>query len=45
MSLNVDIDPGTAFTDFMVKELSLADWGKKEIRIAETEMPVYGHTR
>ena len=39
MSLNVDIDPGTAFADFMVKELSLADWGKKEIRIAETEMP------
>ena len=39
MSLNVDIDPGTDFADFMVKELSLADWGKKEIRIAETEMP------
>jgi adenosylhomocysteinase len=38
MSLNVVIDPGTT-ADFMVKDLSLADWGKKEIRIAETEMP------
>jgi adenosylhomocysteinase len=26
-------------TDFKVKDLSLADWGRKEIRIAETEMP------
>ncbi len=26
-------------TDFAVKDLSLADWGRKEIRIAETEMP------
>ncbi len=25
--------------DFLVKDLSLADWGLKEIRIAETEMP------
>ena len=25
--------------DFLVKDLSLADWGRKEIRIAETEMP------
>ena len=25
--------------DFKVADLSLADWGKKEIRIAETEMP------
>ncbi|MCF4167660.1 adenosylhomocysteinase [Zavarzinia compransoris] len=28
-----------AFTDFKVKDLSLADWGRKEIAIAETEMP------
>ncbi|MBS0347829.1 MAG: adenosylhomocysteinase [Proteobacteria bacterium] len=27
------------FTDFVVADLSLADWGRKEIRIAETEMP------
>ncbi len=26
-------------TDFYVADLSLADWGRKEIRIAETEMP------
>ena len=26
-------------TDFAVKDLALADWGRKEIRIAETEMP------
>src|SRR4030088_3022139 len=25
--------------DFHVADLSLADWGRKEIRIAETEMP------
>ena len=27
------------FTDFVVADLTLADWGRKEIRIAETEMP------
>ena len=27
------------FTDFKVKDMSLADWGRKEIVIAETEMP------
>src|SRR5476649_962137 len=25
--------------DFLVKDLTLADWGRKEIKIAETEMP------
>src|ERR1700733_14970947 len=25
--------------DFLVKDLNLADWGRKEIKIAETEMP------
>ncbi len=25
--------------DFTVKDMSLADWGRKEIAIAETEMP------
>ena len=25
--------------DYVVADLSLADWGRKEIRIAETEMP------
>jgi adenosylhomocysteinase len=28
-----------SFTDFKVADLSLAEWGRKEIRIAETEMP------
>jgi len=28
-----------SFTDFIIADLSLADWGRKEIRIAETEMP------
>jgi adenosylhomocysteinase len=27
------------FSDFKVADLSLAEWGRKEIRIAETEMP------
>jgi len=27
------------FTDYIVADLNLADWGRKEIRIAETEMP------
>jgi adenosylhomocysteinase len=26
-------------TDYVIADLSLADWGRKEIRIAETEMP------
>jgi adenosylhomocysteinase len=29
----------TTFQDFHVADLSLADWGRKEIKIAETEMP------
>src|SRR5450432_1330886 len=28
-----------AQADFIVKDLALKDWGRKEIRIAETEMP------
>lgn len=27
------------FTDYKVKDISLAEWGRKEIKIAETEMP------
>ena len=27
------------FTDFVIADLALADWGRKEIKIAETEMP------
>lgn len=29
----------TDFTDYKVADISLAEWGHKEIRIAETEMP------
>src|SRR4029450_3899187 len=28
-----------SFTDFKIADLALADWGRKEIAIAETEMP------
>src|SRR6202789_3147813 len=28
-----------SFTDYKVADLALADWGRKEILIAETEMP------
>ncbi|MCC7041725.1 MAG: adenosylhomocysteinase [Burkholderiales bacterium] len=28
-----------SFTDFRVADIALADWGRKEIRVAETEMP------
>src|SRR5262249_24588426 len=29
----------TAVTDYKVKDITLADWGRKEIKIAESEMP------
>src|SRR5690242_21863628 len=35
----------TASTDHVVKDLSLAGWGRKEIAIAETEMPGLMATR
>jgi adenosylhomocysteinase len=36
----VRLNPKEAImTDHRVKDLSLADWGRKEIEIAETEMP------
>jgi adenosylhomocysteinase len=31
--------PSKQFTDFKVADLKLADWGRKEIAIAESEMP------
>lgn len=27
------------FNDYKVADISLADWGRKELRIAESEMP------
>ena len=35
--MNAVTDP--AFTDYKVADISLAEWGRKEIAIAETEMP------
>src|SRR5579872_392801 len=32
-------DPMPDFTDYKVADIALADWGRKEIAIAETEMP------
>src|SRR6201993_4289927 len=34
-----------AFTDYIVKDISLADFGRKEISLAETEMPGLMATR
>src|SRR5947207_426731 len=31
--------PASVTEDYKVKDISLADWGRKEIAIAETEMP------
>ena len=39
MPTNVAIDSATTFYDYQVRDISLASWGNKEIRIAETEMP------
>ena len=36
--MNAVLKPDTA-QDRAIADLSLADWGRKEIRIAETEMP------
>jgi len=33
------LKPAPAAPDYHVADISLADWGRKEIRIAETEMP------
>ncbi|MGH6716717.1 MAG: adenosylhomocysteinase, partial [Bradyrhizobium sp.] len=34
-----------SFTDYVVNDIALADWGRKEIAIAETEMPGLVATR
>ncbi|GAA4022334.1 adenosylhomocysteinase [Actimicrobium antarcticum] len=39
MNAVISNSPVAAFKDFHVADLSLADWGRKEIKIAETEMP------
>ena len=35
----------TQFTDYVVKDIALADYGRAEIKIAETEMPGLMATR
>jgi adenosylhomocysteinase len=37
--MNATVKPAPAAPDFRVADLKLADWGRKEIAIAETEMP------
>jgi len=37
--MNAALQSNPAANDFLVADLKLADWGRKEIRIAETEMP------
>ncbi|MCB1986008.1 MAG: adenosylhomocysteinase [Burkholderiales bacterium] len=38
--MNAVLNPdGSSFTDYKVADISLAEWGRKEIAIAETEMP------
>ena len=34
-----------AFSDYIVKDITLADWGRKELNIAEIEMPGLMATR
>jgi len=37
--------PATPFSDYIVKDISLAEWGRKELNIAEIEMPGLMATR
>src|SRR5687767_10662587 len=36
--MNAVVKPGTG-NDYVIKDVSLAEWGRKELNIAETEMP------
>lgn len=38
-SASASTSKGSEFTDYKVADMSLAEWGRKEIAIAETEMP------
>jgi adenosylhomocysteinase len=37
--MNANVKPVAGFTDYKVADLSLAGWGRREIAIAESEMP------
>ena len=39
MRQNTEQSTGTHSKDYVVADIKLADWGRKEIKIAETEMP------
>jgi adenosylhomocysteinase len=45
MSTSTKPKPQTAAADYVVKDLGLAEWGRKEIAMAETEMPGLMATR
>jgi len=45
MSAQAKVKGNTMSTDYKVKDMSLAEWGRKEIDIAETEMPGLMATR
>src|ERR1700685_2355487 len=44
-AMNTAAKPTTSPSDYVVKDIGLADWGRKEIVIAETEMPGLMATR
>ncbi|HTX24332.1 MAG TPA: adenosylhomocysteinase [Steroidobacteraceae bacterium] len=37
--MNANLKPTAGFADYKVADIALADWGRKEIAIAESEMP------
>lgn len=39
MTSNGEQNAGTAFSDYTIRDIALASWGRKEMIIAETEMP------
>ncbi|MGD0025042.1 MAG: adenosylhomocysteinase [Xanthobacteraceae bacterium] len=43
--MTTSIEPKTSPADYVVKDIGLAEWGRKEIAIAETEMPGLMATR
>src|SRR5579883_3506277 len=43
--MSTSTKPKAVPTDYVVKDIGLADWGRKEIAIAETEMPGLMATR
>jgi adenosylhomocysteinase len=43
--MNTSIKPKAAPADYVVQDIGLAEWGRKEISIAETEMPGLMSTR